>query len=272
MGMNSGFNASEKYPLELYVGDLDQDGRTDPLIAQAFLNDNYSLSYYPLASRDLLAQQMLFIKNKYRNYSLYSNATIDDLISDNRDKNLQKFNITTLKSSILENLGNGQFELIELPKKAQWAPILGTIVSDVNMDGNLDILLTGNFYEYEVGSGQKDALLGLILIGDGKFGFTSLSHNDSGFISDGNARSLVRLNLSGRDLVLSSLNADSLNTFYQYENKGQIFQVPKNKSAAIISLKRNIKRKVEFYRGEGYLSQSSRSVSIPIDAKIEFIN
>jgi hypothetical protein len=43
--------------------------------------------------------------------------------------------------------------------------------NDYNGDGNLDLLISGNFYATEVVAGQYDALDGLYLQGDGRGNF-----------------------------------------------------------------------------------------------------
>jgi hypothetical protein len=55
-----------------------------------------------------------------------------------------------------------------LPLQAQLAPVFGLVCADLDEDGNLDVLLTGNSFSTEVMAGRYDAGYGLCLLGDGK--------------------------------------------------------------------------------------------------------
>jgi len=65
------------------------------------------------------------------------------------------------------------------------------LAEDFNGDGHLDILLAGNSYASEFTAGWYDASHGLLLMGDGKGGFSGLSAQESGFFSQGETRDLA---------------------------------------------------------------------------------
>ena len=62
---------------------------------------------------------------------------------------------------------------------------------DVDGDGNLDIMMTGNDFGTDVSIGRYDALKGLVLKGDGKGNFKPLSISESGFFTKGNCRGMI---------------------------------------------------------------------------------
>ena len=66
-----------------------------------------------------------------------------------------------LRSVYIENLGGGKFSMHALPVEAQLAPQFGITVGDFNNDENLDVLMAGNSYSSDVGTGQYDASYGL---------------------------------------------------------------------------------------------------------------
>lgn len=272
LGRNSVYKASKEYPMELHLGDFDRDGRIDPLMTRYSLDSDGTKRSYPFASRDLLADQMIFIKNKFKNYRSYADVRIDDILSDNMEEDPVKLETSYLESAYIENLGNGEFELRSLPIQSQLAPVLGSIITDVDLDGNLDVMLVGNFYHYEVGYGQNDAFLGLVLAGDGMGNFKPMDHKGTGFIVDGDARALVRIDTPKGELIVSSINSDSLKVFRKNQNVGKTIAVASDRHSAIISLENGKQRKAEFYYGEGYLSQSSRSIMLPINARVKFPN
>ena len=98
-----------------------------------------------------------------------------------------------MKSSYLENLGNGRFTIHELPLQAQFAPLFGMVTDDLEGDGNLDLLLSGNDYGSEVSVGRYDAFYGLMLRGNGDGTFAPLSVQESGYRIPANAKALVEL-------------------------------------------------------------------------------
>ena len=272
IGLNSPYYASIDYPMQLFLGDFDKDNRTDPIITQYYLEADGTMQSYPFVSRDLLADHMIFTKTKFKNYRAYANAKIEDLLSDTMEKNSITLQTNYLESAYLENLGNGELKLKALPREAQWAPIMGSTVSDIDLDGNLDVILVGNFYPNEVGYGQNDASLGLVLKGDGQGHFIPLSSKDSDFFVSGDARALVRIRSSTGELYAASVNNGSLKVFKKnHSTDNEIIADSKNQSITVI-LENGKQRKTEFYLGEGYLSQSSKSLQLPITAKVKPLN
>ena len=105
------------------------------------------------------------------------------------------------ESAWIENLGNGTFKIHSLPAEAQISPVFGILSGDYNSDGNPDILLTGNSYSSNVFTGQYDALIGLLLAGDGKGGFSVIPGRESGFFADGDAKGMAELDIEGWKLA-----------------------------------------------------------------------
>ncbi|RIA08598.1 VCBS repeat protein [Flavobacteriaceae bacterium MAR_2010_72] len=267
LGENAFFKASNERPIILTLGDFDKDTKNDPIISTYSKDEDGEYRSYPFAPRDLLADQMVLIKNKYRTYQQYSKAQIEDFTSVNSD--YETFEVNHLKNTYLENLGNGEFKMHALPIEAQFAPVMGTTIKDFDLDGNLDVLLIGNFYHAEVGYGQYDASIGLYLKGNGKGEFEPVNVSESGFIVDGDARALVQLQTKDEGLILASQNNSDLKVYKPVESSGKTIRIDAKITHAIITLKNGKKRKVEFYRGEGYLSQSSRHITISNDATLE---
>ena len=169
-----------------------------------------------------------------------------------------------MSSVYIENLGNNTFRMSDLPALAQVAPVNGMVAEDLNSDGFPDIVMVGNDYGNEVFAGRYDAFNGLILFGDGTGKFTTLSSAKSGFYVPGDAKALVRLPVSGCELFLASQNRDSVMVFQQkHEGTGSRF-IPKTFDVrAELRYADGRKQSVEFYYGSGYLSQSTRAITVP---------
>jgi hypothetical protein len=171
------------------------------------------------------------------------------------------------ESSYIENLGGGKFKISSLPLIAQISALFGMISGDYDNDGNLDVLIVGNSYAPEISSGRDDALIGLLLSGDGKGNFKNMDVSKSGFFADRDAKGFASLLLpTGKELLIIGNNDGPMQT-YVTRNSANYFRATPADAYALISLKDGKQRKHEFYYGSTYLSNSSRSVKIPADAK-----
>jgi hypothetical protein len=146
---------------------------------------------------------------------------------------------------------------------AQVAPIYGMVPKDVDGDGQLDVLLVGNDYGNEVFSGRLDALTGLWLKGDGAGNFEAIGSAESGFAVLGDAKALVTLSgPTHNPLVIASQNRGKLRAFESRDKEPGLSYFEPNPTdlSALIRYTDGSIRKVEFYMGSGFLSQSSRKV------------
>jgi hypothetical protein len=134
------------------------------------------------------------------------------------------------------------------------------IAEDMDQDGHLDLLLTGNSNASKVQTGYYDALLGLYLKGDGQGNFTPEPLAESGFYVPGDGKALALLHTgTNRQLALASQNSGNLLAFERTEDDlPESIQLSPFEFKAIISLKDGSQKVREFYYGSGYLSQSSR--------------
>ena len=137
---------------------------------------------------------------------------------------------------------------------------------DVDADGKLDLLVVGNDYGMEPGSGRHDAFMGLFLKGDGKGGFSPISLSQTGFFVNGDGKALAGIITAGGDqLLLATQNQDSLKVF-AHRNKGlgkkRFIPLHPDDFYADIVFKDKSRRRIEWYYGSGFLSQSSRTLQI----------
>ena len=117
-------------------------------------------------------------------------------------------------SVYIQNNSNNKFEIKPLPTEAQFSPMFGSVITDLDEDGNLDILSVGNSYACEVLSGYYDAGIGNYLRGDGNGNFKSVPVTQSGFFVDGDAKAMAKLiSNEGKELLLVTQNRDSLKVF-----------------------------------------------------------
>ena len=253
-GLNSRLQASTTQPVSVYAADYDKNGTLDPILT--FFNGGVE---YPFHPRDVLTDQIPSFKKKMTSYAAYGKTTLANLLSaDEQQQALIKR--ATYFHRPISRTGQVEFVLHALPIEAQFSPVFGSSVTDINHDGNLDVLLVGNDYATEVLSGWQDAGLGLCLLGDGRGHFKTITPANSGFVVDGDAKALATVLLANGQLYyVATQNNGALRVFR--ETAATItYKRVKTADLQLIHVSKGKNRKIELTYGSGYLSQSSRIV------------
>lgn len=260
-GLNNFYQVTQDRPLRLYAKDFDANQSVDPVIFTYLKDDNLVYRPFPVHFwEDLYGQSPIF-RRRFQNFKSYARAGKAEVFTPDELDGAMVLEANQMGSVYLENLGDGTFAWKELPRLAQIAPIYGMIAMDVDRDGHLDALLVGNDYGNEVFSGRLDALTGLWLKGDGAGNFEAVGSAKSGFAVFGDAKALVTLSdPANSPLVIASQNRGRLKLF-EFQNSNESFFEPEPTDlSAIIRYDDGRMRKVEFYFGSGFLSQSGRKV------------
>jgi len=267
MGLNTNYKATTQEPLTILAKDVDNNGSLDAMVFCFMKAEDGSMKPFPMCTKDDMVSQVISTRKKFPTYKAYGMATLDDLWSKGDRENAIMLQANDMASAYMENKGNGKFAIKPLPPEAQIAPVYGMMSEDVNGDGNLDLLMVGNDYGMEPYSGRHDAFTGLCLKGDGKGNFTSIAIAESGFFVHGDAKGLARIHTAQHeDIWVATQNQDSLMVFSKSTSKGKTNQrwINLNPDDLIgeLTYKDGKTRRVEFYYGSTYLSQSSRTISI----------
>ena len=136
--------------------------------------------------------QIPSIRKRFPKYNDYASHPFEELFSKEERVNGYVKEASQMASCYIENKGKAGFSIHQLPIEAQMAPVNGIQSADFNHDGKPDLLLAGNFYGAETIGGQQDAGKGLLLAGDGKGHFRTVSN--SGLSLDKDVKSIARLN------------------------------------------------------------------------------
>jgi hypothetical protein len=199
LGLNSRYHCSKEKPFSVYAGDFDNNGSLDAIPAYYFGDVEYPVP--PLS--DLLRQIPMF-KMRYQNFESYARTTMTELLSPVKGKINYVARSYEQRSVIIENLGNGQFQIKPLPEDAQRSPITDIAVEDIDGDGNIDLLMVGNDYSVEPVQGQHDG-------GTGKF--SPVPPGESALWVEGDAKDIVTLTSSGNKIILVTQNKGPLLAF-----------------------------------------------------------
>jgi enediyne biosynthesis protein E4 len=192
---------------------LDDNGSVDPLLAYYIINQKGERHLYPAIDRQQFAGQVPSIKKKYQVYEIYSKAKMEDILKEYREGMLE-LTCEETRTCWLENKGDGKFEMHALPIEAQFSPVNSIVSTDVDGDKKLDIILAGNEYQAEVMTGRYDASYGLLLKGDGKGIFKTVSPLQSGLIIDGDVKDMKIITTASKErLLLVAVNNDKMKIF-----------------------------------------------------------
>jgi hypothetical protein len=205
LGLNAQFKTNEKEPLSLYYKDFDGNGSIDPLFCY-YIN---GISY-PMNSRDDLTEQLPVLRKKFIEYSAYANATITDVFSPDQLKDAGLLQAQLLETVYLENKGKDGFVKHALPLEAQYAPVYSILPMDVNKDGKMDLLLSGNNSWTRIKLGNYSANHGVLLVGNGKGEFTYLPQFQSGLNLKGNVRDAIKIDINGHENLFFGINESKI--------------------------------------------------------------
>lgn len=208
LGLNNKYAVSQNTPLSVYAKDFDGNGTTEPI-----------LSYYlqgkecTVANRDQITSVMPSIKKTFDIYNKFAEASFNEIFTKAVLSDALVLRATQMASVYIENKGKDRFVMHPLPLKAQFSAIQSMQVADYDDDGNLDVLIAGNFYSPDFMTGRYDASIGLLLKGDGKGGFIPLTPAESGIHIKGDTRSLITLHVQNKIRIIAGVNEGKLQVY-----------------------------------------------------------
>jgi hypothetical protein len=219
--------------------------------------------YYPVASLDQLTKQLPLLKKQVLYYRDYAKSSTSDALQLLGSADYTTIYSEEMRSIYIENQGEGHFKISPLPTLAQIAPVYGILAEDIDLDGLLDVVLTGNAYNTEVINGRYDASIGTVLMNMGKGAFVPMKNLESGLSLRGEAKSMVRLDMKNdKSFMLIGRNNASIVAYELVQEVTRRIQPYENEKSALVYFSNDERRKVEYNLGKGYLSQSAQSMSV----------
>ncbi|MGB3585839.1 MAG: hypothetical protein WBA23_04835, partial [Tunicatimonas sp.] len=125
-------------------------------------------------------------KKRFLRYADYQSKTVEDIFSPQQREGAIKHDAYVLESSVFYNHG-GHFSRKSLPTEVQLSPVQTIKVQDMNNDGQLDLLLGGNFRGAKPEVGQYNASYGALLVNQGE-NWKVVSASESGLSVEGEVR------------------------------------------------------------------------------------
>jgi hypothetical protein len=206
-GENCRFRLSDDKPLTLFVGDYDENGTREHILAM-YEGD----SLFPLVLLQDLAKQVPVIRKNFQTFDSYKKATMADIFSKDKLSEGYILEVTSLQSGILMKAGN-KYQWKPLPKEAQIAPAFALYAGDLNKDGHNDLIIGGNQSRAKPELGIYTASYGVVLIGDGQGNFQPLPPVLSGLWMRGDIRDIREIRSRTKKDILFSRNNKSLKLY-----------------------------------------------------------
>jgi hypothetical protein len=200
-GENSRLNPGSDKPVRMYYHDFDGNGLNEQFITFYLKGEEI-----PFAGKAELEKQMPGLKKKFLYAEDFAQAGIDQIIDRSVLNKATVFSAESFSSMILINEGKLKFSARPLPYRAQLTCYKDALVTDLNGDGWLDVLLGGNYYGEAITLGRSDADRGTMLINrQGEFEALSLG----GVQLRSEVRALARVKMGMQEAFLFARNNDT---------------------------------------------------------------
>ncbi|WP_108805024.1 VCBS repeat-containing protein [Aquimarina sp. Aq107] len=199
-GLNSIYQCSTESPSKMYINDFDNNGTVEQIITQTIDGKDV-----PIHLKKEITAQINILKKQNLKFSEYATKAINELFSKEVLDNTTIKTVNNFASIVAYNIGDNNFEIKELPKETQLSCICDVETEDVNKDGNIDLIIAGNNYNFKPQFSRLDASRGNVLLGDGKGNFENQKY--SGFSVEDEVRAMHWLeNKSGEKYLLVGIN------------------------------------------------------------------
>ena len=208
-GNNTLYRASQKNPMKMWINDFDNNGTIEQIITR-----NIDGKDYPIHMKKELTEQISFLKKQNLKASEYAHKTVSELFSKRIFKNsiMKKMNIS--ETIIALNEGDGKFLIKKLPTRVQLSCINGITCTDINKDGNIDLIMAGNNYEFKPQFSRLDADYGDVLLNDGNLEFTWQDYDKSGIFIKSEVKHIKKLkDKNGKVFILFAINNEKPKIF-----------------------------------------------------------
>jgi len=208
IGLNSIYKVDKEHPTKMYINDFDNNGTVEQIITKTINGRNV-----PIHLKRELTGQINLLKKQNLKFSEYATKSIEDLFPDEILESSTIKTVSIFASYIAYNEGNGNFNLKNLPVEGQFSCICDVQCEDINKDGYLDLILTGNNFNFKPQFSRLDANQGLVLFGDEKGDFNNTRH--TGFKVKGQVKETKWFkHKSGKRFLLVGVNNDFPKIFY----------------------------------------------------------
>ena len=208
-GSNIPYETSFSDPMKMWVNDFDNNGTIEQIVTKQKNGRDY-----PLHMKKEMTSQLPSLKKENLKASEYAVKSIDELLPKDKLKNAILKQAVISETIIAVNEGGGKFSIKELPGRVQFSCVCGISCMDVNNDGNLDLVMGGNNFEFKPQFSRLDASFGNVLLGDGKMNFEWQDYGKSGFNIKSEVKYLQKFkDRNGNTFIIAAINDEKPKIF-----------------------------------------------------------
>lgn len=188
--------------MKLWINDFDDNGTIEQIISQ---RDNGN--DFPLHQKQEMTKQIVSLKKQNLKASEYASKTVKELFPPEVIKNAIVKKVTTSESVVAINDGKGNFSIKTLPSRVQLSCVCGITCTDINNDGNIDLIMAGNNFEFKPQYSRLDASYGNVLLGNGESDFIWQDYTTSGFFEKDEIKHLRQFkDKNGNAFIIAAIN------------------------------------------------------------------
>ena len=208
-GNNIHYQPSKEEVMKMWVYDFDNNGTIEQIVTQ-----NLDGKDMPIHQKQEIVSQMVSLKKQNLKASEYAKRSIQELFSEEKLKKIRVKQVNTSETILAINDGAGNFTIQRLPPRTQLSCVCGITCTDVNNDGNLDIIMGGNNFEFRPQYSRLDANYGNVLLNDGSLNFEWQEYDDSGFFIREEIKHISEFkDKNGNSFVIVAINDEKPRVF-----------------------------------------------------------
>jgi hypothetical protein len=191
------------HPAKLWVNYFGIDGSI-----QQFMTRTVDGRDAPIFMKRNMEEQFLYIKKENLEHRSYATKSAEELFGKELTQNAVTKIFNYCSSAIAWNEGGGKFTIEKLPQAIQFSSVNAISCSDIDGDGNPDIVMGGNLYDFTPQFGRLDSNFGSVMINKGGRKFQLLSTKEAGIQLEGQVRDIKSISNGNKKYLLFSRNGD----------------------------------------------------------------
>lgn len=197
IGENLSLRPTAAAPVKLWINDFDQNGAVDKVITR-YINGKDM----PVFLKRDLTEQLSSLKKQNLRHEAFAHRSIQELFDKATLAGASELEFNFGASVIAYNLGGGRFSIEKLPVPVQLSAVNAFLCTDLDGDGDIDLLAAGNRFDLLPQFGRLDASPGLLLLNDGSGKLATAPAQSSGFRVEGQVKRLGLIATPGGPQVL----------------------------------------------------------------------
>ena len=158
LGENSKLRPSKKEPVKMYVNDFDGNDQVEQIVSYFMKGREI-----PFANFMEITKQLPPLKKKFLYAKDFAASSLAEIFGQEKLAASVYREANTFQSMLFENKGKGHFEAHQLPKEMQLSDQQAAFPTDLDGDGQMEVLTGGNFYDCNIEMGRYDADYGHVL-------------------------------------------------------------------------------------------------------------